>query len=90
MTILRKGLSWIAAGCVSLSMTSAFAQDENPVRNVKPIENSQHKVGEQLHKTADEMKDLLDQTSRNVHEWNFPTAQTSNPIRTDRNRTGPR
>ncbi|HLX63165.1 MAG TPA: hypothetical protein VKX17_17980, partial [Planctomycetota bacterium] len=42
------------------------APKENPLKAVKPIENTQVKVGEGLHRTSDQIRDLEDEIQQNI------------------------
>ena len=42
------------------------APKENPLKQVKPVEGSQVRLGDQIHKTSDAMRDLLDDLQQNI------------------------
>src|SRR5258708_30731246 len=67
-----KTFRFILAACgfsliFSLSVSAAADKDkEDPVRTLKPVENSQARLGDQIQKTSDGMKDLLEEISENI------------------------
>src|SRR5438105_296919 len=61
MSTLRSLL--FAALLCSLGLAAA---EENPVKNIKPIESAQQKVGDSLHQTADGMREVLDELKWNI------------------------
>jgi hypothetical protein len=58
------------AACICLVTCGAEepkdAPKDSPLKNVKPVENSEAKLGDQIHKTSDGLRDLLDEIQQNI------------------------
>src|SRR5262245_47381064 len=64
--MLRFSKKWLPAAAGCFCAAAVFGVDENPVRTVKPLETSEAKLGDQLHKTSDSLRDLLDELQQNM------------------------